>query len=87
MAAPSAPLNLSADATNETTAELRWNAPADDGGFAIDEYDVERSIDGGAFTASSFYQNGTAIAAGRASHTITIKVVSGTVRIDEFWAI
>ena len=50
MAAPSAPLNLSADATNETTAELRWKAPEDDGGFAILEYDVERSLNGGSFT-------------------------------------
>ncbi len=50
MAAPSAPLNLSADATNGTTAELRWKAPEDDGGFAILEYDVEQSLNGGGFT-------------------------------------
>jgi len=50
MAAPSAPLNLSADATNKTTAELRWKAPEDDGGFAILEYDVERSLNGGGFS-------------------------------------
>lgn len=48
---------------------------------------VQASIDGGAFANASFYTNGTPIAGGRAAHTITIKVVSGTVRIDEFWAI
>lgn len=49
MAAPSAPQQLSAEATNSTTAELRWSAPENDGGFAILEYDVVRSINGGSF--------------------------------------
>ncbi len=49
LAAPTAPLKSSADATSGTTIEVRWRAPDDDGGFAILEYDVERSTDGGAF--------------------------------------
>lgn len=49
--------------------------------------DVTVSIDGGAFTAMSFYENGTPVSAGRGAHTFIIKVNSGTVRIDEFWAI
>jgi Rieske Fe-S protein len=49
--------------------------------------DVQVSIDGGAYADSVFYQNGTVIAGARAAHTIAIKVKSGTVRIDEFWAI
>jgi hypothetical protein len=48
---------------------------------------VEISVDGGAFAAGLAYQNGVEIATGRGAHTITIKVVSGTVRIDEFWAV
>jgi hypothetical protein len=45
------------------------------------------SIDGGDFAAYTPSQNGTPIAAGRAAHTIIVKVVSGTVEIDEFWAV
>lgn len=48
---------------------------------------VQVSIDGGAFGAVSITQNGIAIPGARALHTITIKVVSGTAKIDEFWAI
>jgi hypothetical protein len=51
MASPTAPLKSSADATSGTTIELRWRAPDDDGGFAILEYDVERSTDGGGFVS------------------------------------
>ena len=46
MTAPSAPLKLSAEATIETTAELRWSAPEDDGGFPISGYFIERSLEG-----------------------------------------
>lgn len=46
MTAPSAPLKLSAESTIETTAELRWSAPQDDGGFPIDGYFIERSLEG-----------------------------------------
>jgi hypothetical protein len=49
--------------------------------------DVEVSIDGGAYQAMTVYQNGAEIATGRGAHTITIKVRSGTVRIEEFWAV
>jgi hypothetical protein len=48
---------------------------------------VQISIDGGIFSALPFYQNGYAIPSGRGLHTITVKVVSDSVRIEEFWAI
>jgi hypothetical protein len=49
---------------------------------------VEISIDGGAYTAMNFYPNGVEIAGGvRAAHTIDVKVVSGTVKVTQFWAI
>lgn len=49
MAAPTAPLKVSVDATSGTTTELRWSAPADDGGFAIASYNIEISVNGAAF--------------------------------------
>ena len=49
MAAPTAPLNPSVDATSGTTTEVRWSAPEDDGGFAIASYNVEISVNDGAF--------------------------------------
>lgn len=48
---------------------------------------VEVDIDGGGFASVTLWQNGIDILAGRAAHTITIKVVSGTLRVDEFWAV
>lgn len=52
MAAPSAPIELSAEAINTTTAELRWSAPTDDGGQSITNYEIFRGIDGA--TPTSF---------------------------------
>ena len=40
--APSAPRNLSARPDSETSIELSWNAPSDDGGEAVTGYVVER---------------------------------------------
>lgn len=48
---------------------------------------VEISVDGGAFYSFLLYQNGQSLAEGYGLHDIIIRVVSGTVRIDEFWAI
>lgn len=48
---------------------------------------VQLSIDGGAYGAITFGPNGYEIPAGRAAHTATIKVISGTVTISKFWAI
>lgn len=45
------------------------------------------SIDGGAFTNLSLSHAGYKISDVAAPHTVVIKVTSGTVRIDEFWAI
>ncbi len=46
MAVPSVPLKLSAESTIPTTAELRWSAPEDDGGFPITGYFIERKLEG-----------------------------------------
>lgn len=48
---------------------------------------VQVSVDGGAFADFVLYENGTALPEGDGAHTFVIKVVSGTVRIDEFLAI
>jgi hypothetical protein len=48
---------------------------------------VQISIDGGAFYNFTLYQNGGQLAEGFDTHDIVIKVVSGTIRIDEFWAV
>jgi len=49
MAVPSATLDLSADATNSTTSELRWTTPVSDGGSAITGYFIERNLNGAGF--------------------------------------
>lgn len=46
MAVPSAPIRLSAESATTNTAELRWSTPTDDGGFSIDGYFIERSLEG-----------------------------------------
>lgn len=56
-------------------------------GNRLGTQEVDISIDGGAYASGAIYQHGSLISAGRAAHTITIKVTSGTVYIDEFWAI
>jgi hypothetical protein len=50
-------------------------------------HDVEISIDDGAYLPMAFDQNGTEIPSGRGRHKISIKVKTGTVIIDEFWAV
>jgi len=49
MAVPGAPTNLSAEATNSTTAALRWSTPEDDGGNSIDGYFIERNLNDAGF--------------------------------------
>lgn len=50
MAVPTAPQDLSAEATNPTTAQLRWLAPASDGGNPITGYKIERNLNDAGFT-------------------------------------
>ncbi len=49
MAVPDAPTDLSAEATNTTTAALLWTVPDDDGGFAITGYFIERNLNDAGF--------------------------------------
>ena len=44
---PGAPTSLSATARGQTAIDLDWTAPANTGGAAISEYQIEFSIDGG----------------------------------------
>lgn len=64
------------------------NAPAHSVGcYRVDAgtNNVKLGYDGGARAAANSYQNGTEVVAGFT--TVTIEVVSGTVEIDEFWAV
>ena len=49
MAIATAPLKLSAEATTETTIQLRWSPPESDGGDTITGYFIERSLNGAPF--------------------------------------
>lgn len=76
--------------SSETGATVTFSATCQS--FGVHRADagtntVQVSIDGGAFESLTFNYNGTEIPSGRGEHEIVIKVVSGTVRIDEFWAI
>ena len=49
MALPSVPTDLSAEATNSTTAALLWSTPDDDGGNVITGYFIERNLNDAGF--------------------------------------
>ena len=49
MVAPDPPTDLSADAVFSDTAELRWTAPANDGGSPITGYFIERNLNNTVF--------------------------------------
>ena len=49
--------------------------------------DVDISIDGRPYVKMAFDQNGVEVPGGRAAHTLSIRLNSGTVTIDEFWAV
>jgi len=50
MAVPTAPLDLSADATNTTTIVLVWSTPESDGGSTITGYFIERNLNDAGFS-------------------------------------
>jgi len=61
-----------------------------DSAIAADWVDVAEVVANGAPSPMSVVSSASSvfsIAGARAAHTIAIKVVSGTVRIDEFWAV
>lgn len=75
--------------SSEAGAIVRFSATCQSiGCFRTDGLtnNVQVSIDGGAYAAMNFYPNGVEIGA-RGAHTFDIKVVSGTVKVTQFWAI
>jgi len=86
MAIASAPLKLSAEATIETTAELRWSAPESDGGDTITGYFIERSLNGAAFATrvantgndNAFFTDSTLSPRDNGSYRVSAINVSGT---------
>jgi len=79
MVAPDAPTQLSAEATDETTAQLRWLTPVDDGGTPITGYQIERNLNDGGFavlvadTASvlTSYEDSTLSARDKAEYRVS----------------
>lgn len=86
MAIASAPLKLSAEATIETTAELRWSTPESDGGDTITGYFIERSLNGAAFAIrvantgndNTFFTDSTLSARDNGQYRVSAINVSGT---------
>lgn len=69
-------------------ATVTFSATCQSIGRPEEDGTVQISVDGGDYAAFVFSPNGAQIAGGvRAAHTITIKVISGTVTISKFWAI
>lgn len=56
-------------------------------GNSLGTQTIEKSFNGGVFTSGNLSQLGSGISAGRGTYSITIKITSGTVYIDEFWTI
>ncbi len=86
MAIATSPLQLSAEATIETTIELRWSAPESDGGDIITGYFIERSLNGAAFTTlvadtgndDTFFTDSTLSARDNGKYRVSAINVSGT---------
>jgi len=67
-------------------ATITYSATCQSYGRPETDGTMQVSIDGGAYVTVVFGPNGLSAGA-RAAHTITIKVVSGTVTISKFWAL
>jgi len=86
MAIATAPLQLSAEATIETTIELRWSPPESDGGDIITGYFIERSLNGAAFATlvadtgndDTFFTDSTLSARDNGKYRVSAINVSGT---------
>jgi len=86
MAIATAPLKLSAEATIETTAELRWSPPESDGGDIITGYFIERSLNGAAFVTlvantgndDTFFTDSTLTARDNVKYRVSAINISGT---------
>ena len=86
MALATAPLQLSAESTIETTIELRWSPPESDGGDVITGYFIERSLNGAAFATlvadtgndDTFFTDSTLSARDNGKYRVSAINVSGT---------
>jgi hypothetical protein len=86
MAISSVPTQLSAESTIETTIELRWNAPDDDGGLPITGYFIERNRNESGFVtlvantgnSNTKYTDSTLTARDNAAYRVSAINGSGT---------
>jgi len=87
MAVPSVPTDLSAEATNSTTAALRWTTPTSDGGNPITGYFIERNLNGAGFatlvadtasTVTSFIDSTLTVSRSNAVYRVSAINIDGT---------
>ena len=86
MAIPTAPLDMSAEATNPTIIQLRWLTPESDGGDTITGYFIERNLNGAGFAvlvadtgnALVAFEDSTLTARDNAVYRVSAINISGT---------